>query len=238
MKINKLFSIQNKVCVITGGAGGIGNIIAKSIFDNRGKVIILDRKKIKKNKKNFEFIQCDLTNIEEQKKVIKYLKIKYKKIDAVINACGVSDEGSYINNINTNLNAIYEITKNIIPLMRKNSSVVNITSLNAEMGFSNNPGYNSSKGALKMLTKSFCVDYSYKGIRFNNIGPGYFRTSMTKKNFQNKKKRQQRLQRIPMSRYGDPQELVGATIFLISNGSSYITGQDIYVDGGFLAKGI
>ena len=76
--------------------------------------------------------------------------------------------------------------KIIIEKMKKRGgSIVNVTSLNSELGFSNNPGYVSSKGALKMLTKSFCVDYSKYKIRINNIGPGYIKTQMTKKKFQN-----------------------------------------------------
>ena len=106
------------------------------------------------------------------------------------------------------------------------------------MGFSNNPGYNSSKGGLKMLSKALANDLATKKIRVNNIGPGYFLTNMTKKFYKIKKKREQRLSRIPLNRYGNTNELCGAVIFFISNASSYITGQDLYVDGGLLHKGI
>lgn len=89
-----------------------------------------------------------------------------------------------------------------------------------------------------MLTKSFCVDYSSLKIRFNNIGPGYIKTDMTKKSYKSLKLRKIRTERIPLGRYGQPKELFGAVVFLISDASSYMTGQDIYIDGGFLAKGI
>ena len=121
---------------------------------------------------------------------------------------------------------------------KKGGSVINITSLNAELGFSNNPGYVSSKGGLKLLTKSFCLDYAKYKIRFNNLGPGYIKTKMTRKRYLNLKERKKRIDRIPLRRYGNPDDLIGPVLFLMADASSYMTGQDLYVDGGFLAKGI
>ena len=89
-----------------------------------------------------------------------------------------------------------------------------------------------------MLTKSFAVDYADYGIRFNNVGPGYFLTPMSKKNYLNKAKRLERKKRIPLGRYGEPKEINGIITYLLTEASSYVTGQDFYVDGGFLAKGI
>ncbi|MDB4193840.1 SDR family oxidoreductase, partial [Candidatus Pelagibacter sp.] len=130
-------------------------------------------------------------------------------------------------------------TKLIIEKMKKNGgTIVNITSVNSELGFSNNPGYVSSKGGLKMLTKSFCMDYTKYNIRINNIGPGYIKTDMTKKKSMDKKQRKERLNRILMKRYGEPHELFGGVLFLLTDASSYITGQDLYIDGGLLSKGI
>tara|TARA_B100000795_G_scaffold265180_1_gene246661 strand:- start:3087 stop:3821 length:735 start_codon:yes stop_codon:yes gene_type:complete len=244
MKIKKdikdIFLIKNKVCLITGGTGGIGSALADLISHNGGIVCILD-KVIKKDHliKNVHFYKCDLSNKNKVKIAIKKIIQEHKKIDCLVNAVGITNENSFVDNININLIAIYNLTKIIIEKMKKRGgSIVNITSLNSELGFSNNPGYVSSKGGLKMLTKSFCVDYSKYKIRINNIGPGYIKTQMTKKKFQNKKEKKLRIDRIPMKRYGEPHELFGAIIFLLTDASSYVTGQDLYVDGGFLAKGI
>ena len=245
MKKNKnIFSIKNKVCVITGGCGGIGSALSKAINQNNGKLIIID-KSIKKKliNKNFDYYKCDLENKDETEIVIKKIIQKYKYIDCLINAIGVSIENSIENsfekNINTNLIAVYNITLPIIESMkRKGGSIINITSLNSELGFSKNPGYVSSKGALKMLTKSFCLDYAKYNIRINNLGPGYIHTKMTRKKFLNAKSRKLRIDRIPLGRYGSPEDLVGPVIFLMAEASSYMTGQDLYIDGGFLAKGI
>ena len=156
------------------------------------------------------------------------------------NIAGVSDPSNFKNNIDVNLTSVYELTNIVTEKMvkRKKGSVVNFTSLNAELGFKNNLGYLSSKGGLKQLTKGFAMDYSSKNIRFNNVGPGYFKTNMTAKSYNNKVKRNERLSRILMNRFGYPEDLFGIIVYLISDASSYVTGQDFYIDGGFLAKGI
>jgi len=82
------------------------------------------------------------------------------------------------------------------------------------------------------------MDYSSKNIRFNNVGPGYFKTNMTAKSYNNRVKRNERLSRILMNRFGYPEDLFGIIVYLISDASLYVTGQDFYIDGGFLAKGI
>lgn len=239
-KNNNIFSIKNKVCIVTGGCGGIGSVLSKAIKFNGGKLIIIDKNKNKKLiNKNISFYKCDLENKKDVKLTVNKIIKKYKQIDCLINAAGISNENSFEDNININLISIYNITKLVIENMKKKGgSVVNITSLNAELGFSKNPGYVSSKGGLKLLTKSFCLDYAKYKIRFNNLGPGYIKTSMTRKKFLNFKERKKRLDRIPLGRYGSPEDLIGPIMFLIADASRYVTGQDLYVDGGFLAKGI
>ncbi len=234
--INNLFSVKNKICIVTGASGGIGKEISKLLELNRAIVIRID----KKNDKQKNFYKIDLSNKEQCNKTIKNIYSKYKRIDALVNIAGISDNKSFINNININLISNYEITNSVIEKMikRKKGSIVNITSLNAVLGFKDNPGYVASKGGLKQLTKSFAMDYSSKNIRFNNVGPGYIKTNMTIKSFNNPKKKKQRLDRILIKRFGKPNDLFGIIVYLISDASSYVTGQDFYVDGGFLCKGI
>jgi len=96
----------------------------------------------------------------------------------------------------------------------------------------------ASKGGLKMLGKALARDWSKYGIRVNNVGPGYFKTEMTKKNYSNKKIRKSRQMRTMLGRWGEPDDLIGPCVFLSSDASKYITGQDIYVDGGWLTNGL
>ena len=124
--------------------------------------------------------------------------------------------------------------------MKKNNdgSIVNITSLNAKLGFPNNPAYVAAKGGLKMLGKSLARDWGTFGIRVNNLGPGYIKTDMTKKSFNNLKIRKIREKRTMLGKWGEIKDLLGPCIFLISNASNYITGQDLYVDGGWISNGL
>ena len=121
---------------------------------------------------------------------------------------------------------------------KKNGVIINFTSINAELGFPKNPAYVASKGGLKMLGKALAKDWGKFGIRVNNIGPGYMKTEMTRKSWQNKKTRKSRTSRTLLNRWGEKDEIVGPCIFLASDASRYITGQDIYVDGGWLANGL
>jgi NAD(P)-dependent dehydrogenase (short-subunit alcohol dehydrogenase family) len=117
-------------------------------------------------------------------------------------------------------------------------SIINITSLNSELAFPGNPSYVAFKGALKQLTKSIALDFGEHNIRANNLGPGYIKTKMTEKSWHNEESNEARKNKTALKRWGHPEDLVGAAIFLASNASNYVTGQDIYVDGGWLIKGL
>jgi len=139
-----------------------------------------------------------------------------------------------------NLTASFNCSETVIKFMKKqkSGSIINITSINAELGFPNNPAYIASKGGLKMLGKSLARDWGKYGIRVNNLGPGYFKTLMNKKSWENPRTRKARTVRTMLGRWGEIDELVGPCIFLASDASQYITGQDIYVDGGWTANGL
>mgnify|MGYP006194349185 FL=1 len=131
-------------------------------------------------------------------------------------------------------------------MMKNNKgSIINITSLNSEMAFPNNPAYPATEGGLKMLTKSFAYELGKYNVRVNNIGPGYFKTEFHKQdgrldklNWEDENILKERSAKTLLGRWGEPSDIEGLAVFLCSDCSSYITGQDIYVDGGWLTKGI
>jgi len=248
--MENLFSIEGKVIIITGSGRGIGYQLAVELAKYSAIIYSLDKKFTKKIPKNLSAniieIKCDITDYKKIKQVFKKIFVKEKRIDVLINNAGVSfvsqkknqfySEKDWAKTINVNLTGSFYCSKEVIRYMlkQKNGSIINITSINAELGFPRNPAYNASKGGLKMLGKAFAKDWSKFGIRVNNIGPGYIKTEMTSKRFANKKTRLERQNQTLLGRWGEPNDLIGPCIFLASDASRYMTGQDLYIDGGWI----
>jgi len=250
---NNLFSVENKVIIITGGDGGIGKAIAYAMAKRKAIVYCFD---IKFHKtipndltNNLYQIEVDITKILSLQKACKKIFNNYDRIDVLINNAGVTYPGNDCDNypvdkwektINVNLTGSFNCSQVVLGYMKKNKigSIINITSLNAEMSFPNNPAYIASKGGLKMLGKALARDWGKYGIRVNNLGPGYIKTDMTEASFKNEKTKKEREGRTMLGRWGEVEDLIGPAIFFASDASKYITGQDIYVDGGWLYKGL
>jgi Dehydrogenases with different specificities (related to short-chain alcohol dehydrogenases) len=251
MKIqNNIFSLKNKIVLITGAGRGIGLHLAEKLADYDAKVFTIDKKFTKKPIKNLSQIECDITNQDEFKKVCNQIFKQKKRIDVLINNAGISlankETGKdysiekWNETLRINLTAHFTCSQEVIRYMKKqkSGSIINITSINAELGFPRNPSYVASKGGLKMLGKALAKDWGKFGIRVNNLGPGYIKTDMTSKTYSNKKLREQRKMHTMLDRWGEKDDLVGPCIFLASDASKYVTGQDLYVDGGWIANSI
>lgn len=247
--MSDLFSIKNKIIIITGGGGGIGYFLATEMWENSAIVYAIDKKTVVSNKKNFFTVKSDITNRKKISQVCDKIFKNHGKIDVLINNAGITlPKENYVEypyadwdqTIKTNLTGAFMTAQIVAQYMKKQNSgsIINITSINAELGFPNNPAYVASKGGLKMLTKSLAKDYGKYGIRVNNLGPGYIKTNMTKKSYANKTTRIAREKQTLLGRWGEMSDLIGPCMFLASDASKYITGQDIYVDGGWLANGL
>ena len=244
-----LFSVKGKVVIITGGGQGIGEFLALGLSKRRAIVYCIDKKfKKSKNRRGLQDMLCDITKLDEIKSVCSEIIKRNKKIDVLINNAGITMPNnsdnysleSWSKTLDINLTGAFSFTQQVLKQMKKNhsGSIINITSLNAEFGFPNNPAYIASKGGLKMLGKSLARDWGKYGIRVNNLGPGYILTKMTEKSYRNKKKYAARKANTMLGRWGKTSDLLGPCIFLASDASSYVTGQDIYVDGGWSANGL
>lgn len=126
----------------------------------------------------------------------------------------------------------------VIPYMKKQKSgrIINIASLSSVLGFKDMAAYAASKGGVSQLTKALAVEFAEDGINVNAIGPGYFSTKMTTPVFEDDKKRDWMMIRTPMKRTGNEEDLKGAAIYLASEASRFMTGQTLYVDGGWLVN--
>ena len=248
-----LFSLKNKIILITGAGRGIGKHLAEKIAEQDAIVFSIDKKfeeKVSKNQKNIFEIECDITDVIKFKKVCSEIIKKKKRIDVLINNAGVSmantksgktyEKKKWDKTIEINLTSHFVCSQEVIKYMKKQKqgSIINITSINAELGFPRNPAYVASKGGLKMLGKALAKDWGKYGIRVNNLGPGYIRTDMTSGSYANKKLRIERTKHTMLGRWGEKDDLVGPCIFLASDASRYMTGQDIYVDGGWIPNSL
>ena len=246
--------LTGKNILITGAGGDIGSFIALKYLEAGANCFCLDKnfknlKKINIKKKLLDkitFIKVDF----EKKNFIKIFQKKINKnlkIDTLINNAGFTSSQKFSKyslknwqkTLQINLTSPFIISQLISrKFMVSGASIINITSLAAELGFPDNVAYVASKGGLKQLTKAMAIDLAKKNIRVNSIGPGYVKTNMTKKSWSNIKKRKSRSDRIILKRWAEPKDIANVCLFLGSNLADYINGQDIYVDGGWTSKGL
>ena len=241
-----MIDLNEKVCVVTGANRGIGKAIASKLREAKGVVVGIDMSF--DNDENFLNIQADLSSSKDIERGIKALSENFDKIDVLVNCAGLTipskseeyDFEDWRKTFAVNLDGAFLLTSSMLFLLKRSvsASVINITSLNASLGFPNNPAYVSSKTGLLGLTRAWSVDWGKYGIRSNCVSPGYIKTEMTGKTWEDLSLRKQRTDRTSLGRWGSPEDIANTTIFLASDMSSYITGQMINVDGGWTSKGL
>jgi len=142
--------------------------------------------------------------------------------------------------MSVNLEAAYLLCGEIAPKMARRGcgSIINVTTMNAERGWPGNPAYITSKSAMRMLTRALARDFGEYGARANNLCPGYVHTRLTDGSFNHPAMHEERRSHTMLGRWGTPEDMVGPCIFLASEASAYVTGLDLHVDGGWMAKGM
>ncbi|MEO2048273.1 MAG: glucose 1-dehydrogenase [Pirellulales bacterium] len=255
--LETMFSLEGKVAVVTGASRGLGLAMAEGLLRAGASVILVgsNEQRLEQATNAFteqglsaSYFQCDLSDATQTADLAETIAKEQSRIDILVNNAGVTlphdaldyPEEAWRKTFAVNLDAPFQLSKQFASMMKDQGggSIINITSIAAELGLPNNPAYIAAKGALKQLTKSMAYDLGKFNIRVNNIGPGYFKTDMSTGSWNDPQLREDRTRRTLLGRWGEPGDLAGAIIFLASNASQYITGQDFYVDGGWLAKGL
>jgi gluconate 5-dehydrogenase len=254
---NNIFHLKGKIALITGSSRGLGLVMAKGLA-SAGATIILNCRSKNKDKlnqvvdqfkqdgiENVHGYAFDITKKNDIYRQVKKIENEIGPIDILVNNAGVQrrklleefEESVWKEVIDTNLTGAFLTSQQVVAGMikRKSGKIINICSLQSELGRETIAPYSAAKGGLKMLTKAMAVEWAKYNIQINGIGPGYFITDMTRALVDNKEFNQWIINRTPAKRWGDPEELVGVLIFLSSEASNFVNGQIIYVDGGILA---
>ncbi len=242
-----LFSLEGKTALVTGASRGIGAALADGLAGAGATVVGVARSPAPRQafRHRVRYVAADMTGDVET--LVANIAAAHGRIDVLINAAGISVSGdakaralaTFDATLALNLRAAYATCLAVTPHMaERGGSIINVTSINSLVGFPDNPGYVAAKGGLRMLTKALAVDLGPRGIRVNALAPGYIHTDMTASSFADHERREQRTRHTCLGRWGDPEDLVGAAIFLASDASRYMTGQDLVIDGGWTAKGL
>lgn len=251
------FSLKGQTALITGSGRGIGKGLATAMAKVGADVVVLDI--IEENvHKTVEFLEshadtkaypyvADLSKIDMIPQYIQDILGDCGKIDILVNNAGIQvrkpaldftlEEWNSV--ITIHLTASFATAHAVVPGMieRGGGKIINIASLNCVMAVPNIIAYAAAKSGVAGLTRSMAVEWTQYNIRANAIGPGFTRTKLTEKLFQDPVKTKWVMDRIPMKRLVDPENDLGyVAVFLASDASSYLTGQVIYVDGGWLAS--
>lgn len=249
-----LFSLAGRIALVTGSSRGIGLTLARGLAE-AGATVVLNARETGRLEAAAEALRAeghavhayafDVTVSAACEAAVTRIEAEVGPIHILVNNAGMQlrklvgewtpEEWHRV--IDTNLSSAWFMSRavGVRMLERGAGKVINVCSAQSELGRRTIVPYTASKGGLKMLTRGLCAEWAGAGIQVNGIGPGYFATELTAALVNDKEFDAWLRGRIPAGRWGDPRELVGATVFLASGASDYVNGQVVYVDGGLLA---
>ena len=254
MKPAELFSLAGRHALVTGGSSGIGLAMARALGFAGARVTLLARRtgplaaaadSLRTEGIDAAFEPCNLTDVEALKTAAARA-IARVPVDVLVNAVGINlrepfmqvSAGSWDEQLAIHLRAPFFLTQAVAPTMagRKWGRIINIASLQSERAFANSAPYGAGKGGIVQLTRAIAQEWSPHGITCNAIGPGFFPTALTAPVFDDPEIALRNATQTAIGRNGCLEDLYGTAIFLASDASAYITGQTLYVDGGYTAK--
>ena len=246
-----MFSLQGKVALVTGATSGIGRRQAEALSAAGATIIAVGRDADRLDLLIQELpgtglaVQCDLATADLSD-TFKEVIANAGGVDILCNTAGVNlrepadqiTQESWQQTIYLNLTVPFFLARELVPQMRERGGgkIINIASLQSERAFPNSAAYGASKGGVAQLTRAMAEAWSADGICANAIGPGFFPTALTARVFDDPEMALKNAKQTAIGRNGELKDLDGITVFLASAASDYITGQIIYVDGGFTAK--
>ena len=248
--------LEGKVALITGGAHGMGASEAALFAREGARVVVADLLEVDGRQViaaigaaggEARFVRLDVTSEDDWSEAVAATVAAFGKLDTLVNNAGISggidpdimSAKAYDRLMDVNAKGVFLGMKYVIPAMQKagGGSIVNISSISGIVGQDMiHMGYNASKGAVRAITKSAAVQYAGDGIRVNSVHPGFMPPMLTSRATADPELRARWLKAVPMKRAGRPEEVAHAVLFLASDEASYITGAELVVDGGFVAR--
>ncbi|MBS0343353.1 MAG: glucose 1-dehydrogenase [Proteobacteria bacterium] len=248
------FSLSGRVALVTGSSAGIGLALARGLAA-AGAQVVLNARSEGKLQQAAEALRAegatvhvaafDVTDKAAVTQAIEKIEREVGPIGILVNNAGMQrrapledfDEAEWHTLMKTNVDSVFFVGQAVARHMigRKRGKIINICSVQSELGRPNIAPYTASKGAVKMLTKGMAIDWGQHGIQVNGLGPGYFKTELTQALVDNQEFSAWLVGRTPSRRWGDVEDLVGAAVFLASDASNFVNGHILYVDGGVTA---
>jgi len=247
-----LFDLTGKVTMVTGSTRGLGETSAKALAKAGADIAVCGRNpqelervsaEIQTMGRKSQGFELDVLSKEKVKKAVEQILNHFGRVDILVNNAGTNyrvpvleyPEEQWDLIINTNLKGYFLVAQAVVPQMivQGYGKVINMSSILGKVGLANQLAYASSKGGVEQMTKVMALEWAKQGVRVNAIGPTYFETDMVKQIRNDPERFNFINERTPMGRWGYLPELEGTVIFLASKASDFITGQTIYVDGGW-----
>lgn len=253
----RLFELAGKTAVVTGAARGIGRAIAEGLAGVGVAVALADM--LADGLADVEqaitvcgfpciAVKTDICREEERVALVERTIAAFGRVDILVNVAGITRSHpseaypaeDWDLTLAVNLTAMFHLCKLVAQDMipRRSGAIINVSSIGGALGFPNNPAYQASKSGVLGLTRALATDWAKYNIRVNALCPGYTHTDMTDGSFRDPRTRAARAARTMMNRWGQPAEMVGPVIFLASDAASYVTGQALVVDGGWISAGL
>lgn len=245
-------SLKDKIVIVTGAGSGIGAATAKKFLDNGAKVVLADLKTSSMEPvaagypaEQFLLLAIDVSNEVQIKELISRTVSHFGQLDVLVNNAGVYGESEFTQGntgewnrlMGVDVNSVYFSTREAIPHLKETKgSIINVSSVSGLGGEAGHPIYNAAKGAVTNLTRSLAVNYGEFGIRVNAVCPTFVRSALTKEMLENERTVAKVLDRIPLNRIAEPEDIAKAIFFLAGDEAAFITGVNLPVDGGVTAS--
>jgi NAD(P)-dependent dehydrogenase (short-subunit alcohol dehydrogenase family) len=248
--------LTGKVALISGGARGMGAVEARLFTKEGARVVLGDileaegkavQEQIRAAGGEATFVTLDVTSEADWERAVATAERLYGRLDVVVNNAGIGGGGriedttvaQWERTMAVNATGVFLGTRAAIPALRRagGGSIVNISSQLGLVGTDNSsPQYQASKGAVRLLTKATAIQYAKEGIRANSVHPGPIVTAMTEKRRADPEQHRLMVSRIPLGRYGQPEDVALGVLYLASDEASFVTGSELVIDGGWTAQ--